>query len=142
MTPQAPRGTAAAGQHPINGAEAGIPNSRCRKQNGNNPISGSYFTSWDRTFNISISSVLNLPVLSKPNPKSVYKTVTMNSETSAYKPDASGVGPKQLDYIPDLKLSDGNEIPMVCCDPPPNSPAQTHSLTPSQARLRPRNKEL
>ncbi|KAL2136716.1 hypothetical protein VTI74DRAFT_2127 [Chaetomium olivicolor] len=37
----------------------------------------------------------------------------MNSETSGYKPDASGTAPKQLEYIPHLKLSDGNEIPML-----------------------------
>ncbi|GAB1313045.1 Alpha-keto ester reductase [Madurella fahalii] len=37
----------------------------------------------------------------------------MNSETSGFKPDASGTAPKQLEYIPNLKLSDGNEIPML-----------------------------
>ncbi|KAK4237650.1 NADP-dependent oxidoreductase domain-containing protein [Achaetomium macrosporum] len=37
----------------------------------------------------------------------------MNSDASEYKPDASGTAPKQLDYIPHLKLSDGNEIPML-----------------------------
>ncbi|KXX81198.1 NADPH-dependent conjugated polyketone reductase C1 [Madurella mycetomatis] len=37
----------------------------------------------------------------------------MNSETSEFKPDASGTAPKQLEYIPNLKLSDGNEIPML-----------------------------
>lgn len=33
--------------------------------------------------------------------------------TSAFKPDASGAAPKQMDYIPHLKLNDGNEIPLV-----------------------------
>lgn len=37
----------------------------------------------------------------------------MNSIASSYEPDASGKTPKQLEYIPNLKLSDGNEIPMV-----------------------------
>lgn len=37
----------------------------------------------------------------------------MNSMGSAFKPDASGASPKQMDYIPYLKLSDGHEIPMV-----------------------------
>jgi len=37
----------------------------------------------------------------------------MNSETASSTPDATGNVPKQLDYIPNLKLSDGNEIPMV-----------------------------
>ncbi|KAH6645960.1 aldo/keto reductase [Truncatella angustata] len=36
----------------------------------------------------------------------------MNSATSAFKPDASGVSPKQAGYIPHLKLNDGNDIPM------------------------------
>ena len=38
----------------------------------------------------------------------------MNSITSTSEPDASGTPPKQLEYIPSLKLSDGHEIPMVC----------------------------
>ncbi|KAK3683728.1 NADP-dependent oxidoreductase domain-containing protein [Podospora appendiculata] len=37
----------------------------------------------------------------------------MHSITSAFKPDASGNPPKQQEYIPNLKLSDGNEIPML-----------------------------
>lgn len=37
----------------------------------------------------------------------------MNSITSSYQPTASGEAPKQLEYIPSLKLSDGNEIPML-----------------------------
>ncbi|KAL2264271.1 hypothetical protein VTK26DRAFT_8474 [Humicola hyalothermophila] len=37
----------------------------------------------------------------------------MNSETSVSQPDASGTAPKQLDSIPSLKLSDGNELPMI-----------------------------
>ncbi|SPQ27469.1 51c300ca-3542-45ca-9a51-08ec0f3087a8 [Thermothielavioides terrestris] len=37
----------------------------------------------------------------------------MSSATSASKPDASGTAPKQLEHIPHLKLSDGNEIPMI-----------------------------
>lgn len=47
----------------------------------------------------------------------------MNSATSTSAPDASGEPPKQLEYIPNLKLSDGNEIPMVCgFSPYPLSP--------------------
>ncbi|KAK8129745.1 aldo/keto reductase [Apiospora kogelbergensis] len=37
----------------------------------------------------------------------------MNSMTSAFKPDASGNAPKQMDYMPHLKLNDGNEIPLL-----------------------------
>lgn len=37
----------------------------------------------------------------------------MNSEVSGFKADASGTAPKQSEYIPYLKLNDGNEIPMV-----------------------------
>ncbi|KAJ9149832.1 Aldehyde reductase 1 [Pleurostoma richardsiae] len=37
----------------------------------------------------------------------------MNSLTSAFNPDASGKDPKQLAYIPALKLNDGHEIPMI-----------------------------
>ncbi|KAK7948760.1 uncharacterized protein PG986_009646 [Apiospora aurea] len=37
----------------------------------------------------------------------------MNSMTSAFKPDATGNAPKQLDYMPNLKLNDGNEIPLL-----------------------------
>ncbi|KAI0161258.1 Aldo/keto reductase [Xylariaceae sp. FL1272] len=37
----------------------------------------------------------------------------MNSVQSAWKPNASGVAPKQMDYIPRLKLNDGHEIPML-----------------------------
>jgi hypothetical protein len=37
----------------------------------------------------------------------------MNSEASGFKADASGTAPKQSEYIPYLKLNDGNEIPMV-----------------------------
>ncbi|KAK4149085.1 NADP-dependent oxidoreductase domain-containing protein [Chaetomidium leptoderma] len=37
----------------------------------------------------------------------------MNSETSGFEPNASGIAPKQSEYIPPLKLSDGNEIPML-----------------------------
>ncbi|TPX13194.1 uncharacterized protein E0L32_006394 [Thyridium curvatum] len=37
----------------------------------------------------------------------------MNSMSSAFKPDASGISPKQMDYIPYLTLSDGREIPMI-----------------------------
>lgn len=37
----------------------------------------------------------------------------MHSMTSAFKPDASGAAPKQMDYMPHLKLNDGNEIPLV-----------------------------
>ena len=38
---------------------------------------------------------------------------TMNSISAAFKPDASGTAPRQSEYIPFLKLNDGNEIPMV-----------------------------
>ncbi|CAN8103865.1 unnamed protein product [Discula destructiva] len=34
----------------------------------------------------------------------------MNSVDASYKPDASGAGPKQLGYLPNLELNDGNEI--------------------------------
>ncbi|KAK7920583.1 NAD/NADP-dependent indole-3-acetaldehyde reductase, partial [Apiospora marii] len=37
----------------------------------------------------------------------------MNSMTSAFKPDTSGSGPKQMDYIPHLRLNDGNDIPLL-----------------------------
>jgi len=38
----------------------------------------------------------------------------MNSIGAAYKPDASGAAaPKQLPYLPNLKLNDGKEIPLV-----------------------------
>ncbi|KAK8026156.1 nadph-dependent alpha-keto amide [Apiospora arundinis] len=37
----------------------------------------------------------------------------MNSMTSAFKPDASGTAPKQMDYMPHLKLNDGKEIPLL-----------------------------
>ncbi|KAK8038710.1 NADPH-dependent conjugated polyketone reductase C1 [Apiospora rasikravindrae] len=37
----------------------------------------------------------------------------MNSMTSAFKPDATGNAPKQMDYMPHLKLNDGNEIPLL-----------------------------
>ncbi|KAL2759678.1 hypothetical protein ACRALDRAFT_1060317 [Sodiomyces alcalophilus JCM 7366] len=37
----------------------------------------------------------------------------MNSMGATYQPDASGTPPKQLPYIPNLKLNDGNEIPMI-----------------------------
>ncbi|KAF3350407.1 hypothetical protein VD0004_g5884 [Verticillium dahliae] len=37
----------------------------------------------------------------------------MNSIGSVWKPDATGQTPKQVPYIPHLKLNDGNEIPML-----------------------------
>ena len=37
----------------------------------------------------------------------------MNSIGSSFEPDASGTAPKQLPYLPNLKLNDGNEIPFV-----------------------------
>ncbi|KAK3343890.1 NADP-dependent oxidoreductase domain-containing protein [Lasiosphaeria hispida] len=37
----------------------------------------------------------------------------MNSITSAFVPNATGDAPKQLEYIPNLKLNDGNEIPLL-----------------------------
>lgn len=37
----------------------------------------------------------------------------MNSAEASHKADATGADPKQLGYVPSLKLNDGNEIPMV-----------------------------
>ncbi|KAH9893661.1 aldehyde reductase 1 [Xylariomycetidae sp. FL2044] len=37
----------------------------------------------------------------------------MNSVTGTFRPDATGTSPKQMDYLPNLKLNDGNEIPML-----------------------------
>ncbi|KAI1741080.1 aldo/keto reductase [Xylaria scruposa] len=37
----------------------------------------------------------------------------MHSMAAAFKPDSSGTGPKQLEYMPRLKLDDGHEIPML-----------------------------
>ncbi|KAH6695824.1 aldo-keto reductase family 1 member C4 [Plectosphaerella plurivora] len=37
----------------------------------------------------------------------------MNSITAEWTPDASGSAPKQVPYIPSLKLNDGNEIPFL-----------------------------
>ncbi|KAI0125012.1 aldehyde reductase 1 [Xylariales sp. AK1849] len=37
----------------------------------------------------------------------------MHSIAAAFKPDATGTPPKQMEYIPHLKLNDGNEIPML-----------------------------
>lgn len=37
----------------------------------------------------------------------------MNSIESSFKPDATGQAPKQMEYIPYLKLNDGHEIPML-----------------------------
>ncbi|ROT43532.1 aldo-keto reductase family 1 member C4 [Sodiomyces alkalinus F11] len=37
----------------------------------------------------------------------------MNSIGATAQPDASGAPPKQMPYIPNLKLNDGNEIPMI-----------------------------
>lgn len=37
----------------------------------------------------------------------------MNSIGSTFEPDASGTPPKQMPYIPNLKLNDGNQIPML-----------------------------
>ncbi|KAJ0125187.1 ldehyde reductase 1 [Diaporthe amygdali] len=37
----------------------------------------------------------------------------MNSAGASFKPDATGADPKQLEYIPHLKLNDGEEIPMI-----------------------------
>ncbi|KAK4205629.1 NADP-dependent oxidoreductase domain-containing protein [Triangularia verruculosa] len=37
----------------------------------------------------------------------------MNSVEASHVPDATGASPKQLDHIPNLKLSDGNEIPFL-----------------------------
>ncbi|KAI1312693.1 aldo/keto reductase [Xylaria venustula] len=36
----------------------------------------------------------------------------MHSIAATSRPDASSTGPKQLDYIPNLKLNDGHEIPL------------------------------
>jgi len=41
----------------------------------------------------------------------------MHSIAAAFKPNAKGddrIDPKQAVYIPDLKLNDGHDIPMVC----------------------------
>ncbi len=44
----------------------------------------------------------------------------MNSVPGTFKPAASGDdAPKQLHYLPPLKLSDGNEIPLVRPSGPP-----------------------
>ncbi|KAI0534295.1 aldo/keto reductase [Xylaria digitata] len=37
----------------------------------------------------------------------------MHSITASFEPDSSGTGPKQLEYIPNLKLNDGHEIPLL-----------------------------
>ncbi|KAI0020467.1 aldo/keto reductase [Xylariomycetidae sp. FL0641] len=37
----------------------------------------------------------------------------MHSMTGVFKPDASGAAPKQMEYIPRMKLNDGNEMPML-----------------------------
>lgn len=37
----------------------------------------------------------------------------MNSIGSAFEPDASGTPPKQVPYIPSIKMNDGNTIPML-----------------------------
>ncbi|KAI0865321.1 aldo/keto reductase [Xylaria cubensis] len=37
----------------------------------------------------------------------------MHSMAASFKPDSSGTGPKQLEYMPRLKLDDGHEIPML-----------------------------
>ncbi len=41
------------------------------------------------------------------------RAIAMNSITADYVPKPAGSDPKQLDYLPSLKLADGNEIPMV-----------------------------
>lgn len=43
--------------------------------------------------------------------------VRMNSAEASFTPDATGADPKQLGYLPNLKLNDGHEIPIV--SPPP-----------------------
>lgn len=40
-------------------------------------------------------------------------TSTMNSIAGSHEPDASGQDPKQVGYMPQLKLADGHSIPMV-----------------------------
>lgn len=42
----------------------------------------------------------------------------MNSITAEWQPDASGTAPKQVPYIPSLKLNDDHEIPFVRGSPP------------------------
>ncbi|KAH8770118.1 aldo/keto reductase [Diaporthe sp. PMI_573] len=37
----------------------------------------------------------------------------MAQQAASFKPDAAGTDPKQLGYIPHLKLNDGEEIPMI-----------------------------
>jgi hypothetical protein len=44
---------------------------------------------------------------------SASKLADMHSIASYFKPDASGADPKQASFIPNLKLNDGHEIPMV-----------------------------
>jgi hypothetical protein len=48
----------------------------------------------------------------------VYTPSNMHSIKAAFQPDASGASPKQAVYIPNLKLNDGNDIPMVSIGPP------------------------
>lgn len=51
----------------------------------------------------------------------------MNSAEAPYQPDASsGAGPKQLGYLPNLKLNDGHEIPMVSYAHSPTCPHSYH----------------
>ncbi|KAF3765974.1 hypothetical protein M406DRAFT_346115 [Cryphonectria parasitica EP155] len=37
----------------------------------------------------------------------------MNSSEATHQPDATGTDPKQLSYLPNLKLNDGHDIPML-----------------------------
>lgn len=52
----------------------------------------------------------------------------MNSIEASYKPDATGQAPKQMQFIPYLKLNDGHEIPMVS-SMSPNTWKSTVELT-------------
>lgn len=73
-----------------------------------------YFVS--RQF-ITPSSRAIRPTCWSLSPRSTFTTAhqcsKMNSAGASFKPDATGADPKQLEYIPHLKLNDGEEIPMV-----------------------------
>lgn len=51
--------------------------------------------------------------LSSRSTSTAHQRPKMNSAEASFKPDAAGADPKQLGYIPHLKLNDGEEIPMV-----------------------------
>ena len=81
---------------------------------------------------ITSSSFANCPTslsLSSRSATTPQHRLKMNSAESSFKPDAAGADPKQLGYIPHLKLNDGEEIPMVSPPPPPGCPALNSSVT-------------